>query len=279
MIWVSAALVLVVSALTVFVLGLLRSHAELLRRLGELESQTLEAPQERPVPVDARPLPDGVVARPAEVERASVVAIRGIDADLQPFELRIPEAGTAYVLLSFLSTTCLTCLDIWRDIIETGAEASQVEGGRDSATVLIVLKGREEENLGKVRALTPDTPVPVVLSADAWTDLSVPGSPYFALIEADGHTVVGAGSAQSWEQLKSLASDAMLELSVVADMAAGTLPSNGYRSIIEREDEDLRRGGVFPGDPSLGESLGLDEDPDAALDVVRAVGVEGEGNS
>ena len=39
MIWIAAALTLVVAVLALFVLGLLRSHAELLRRLAALEAE------------------------------------------------------------------------------------------------------------------------------------------------------------------------------------------------------------------------------------------------
>jgi hypothetical protein len=274
MVWISTALILVVALQMLFVLGLLRSHAELLTRISQLENQSRDTSPAQPSALTA--MPDGVVPMPERVDSTAISAVVGIDPNLQPFNLKLSEASEAYVLLSFLSTTCLTCLDIWRDIIETGTPAGRIEAGEQAAEVLLILKGREEENLGKVRALAADTPVPVVMSGDAWSELSVPGSPYFSLIDARTGSVVGAGSAQSWEQLRSLASDAMLELAVVAGTAA-----DGYRSIIEREDEALRSAGILPGDPSLTAPLVIEEEPepDTSVGRIETIGSRGVSTS
>jgi hypothetical protein len=259
MIWVDAALTLAVAVLALFVLGLLRSHAELLRRITELAGRpTADAANGSGSRLET--MPEGVLPVPDEVARTPVSKIGGVDCDLRPYEQRLRDLREQYLLVAFLSTTCLSCLEIWRDIIEAGAEAAPIEAGDDAAALLLVLKGREEENLGKARALAVDTPVPVILSAEAWAELEVPGSPYFALIDVSGERVMGAGSAQSWEQLKSLASDAMLELSLATapPRRSGNGRGGGYRSIIEREDEDLRRAGLHPGDPSLTGPVHLD---------------------
>jgi hypothetical protein len=195
-------------------------------------------------------MPAGVVPRPDRIAMPTVAAIEGLDTGLDAYRLALVEIPAAYLLVAFLSTTCLTCLDIWRDMIDAGDEAVRIVAGDTATSVIIVLKDRENENLAKAAALARETRVPVVFSGSTWSELAVPGSPYFALIATADQRVVGAGSAQSWGQLRSLATDGMLEIA----FAAGKAPSNGrggYRSIIEREDEELRRAGIHPGHPSL----------------------------
>jgi hypothetical protein len=238
MTWVVAALTVTVGVLTLFVLGLLRSHGELMRRIADLEA--------RPSPGSLAP---GVVPRPDKIAQPVVPLIEGLDTGLDPYRLVVGEVPEPYLLVAFLSTTCLSCLDIWRDIIDGRDEAARVVAGDAVASVMIVLKGREYENLGKASALAAETPVPVVFSGTAWLELEVPGTPYFALIATADQRVVGAGSAQSWGQLRSLASDGMLEISFAAKGSSNG--RDGYRSIIEREDEELRRAGIHPGHPSL----------------------------
>jgi len=273
MIWVVAALTLVVALLTLFVLGLLRSHAELLRAVNDLKADPTHDHDgsDHNGSASRHQMPDGVVPAPDQIPQRTIERLTGIDADLREIEIDLTDVSDPYILLSFISTTCLTCMDIWRDIIETGVEAERIEAGDSSAAVFIVLKGREEENLGKARALAEETPVPVLFSAQAWDVLDVPGSPYFTLIDAGSGSVVGAGSAQSWHQLRSLASDGMLEIALASTLDVGTAGNGtrGYRSIIEREDDDLRRAGILPGDNSLAASLVVDEVEDAAPEVER----------
>jgi hypothetical protein len=252
MTWVVAALTVVVAVQTLFVLGLLRAHADLLGRVAALA----ERPPV-PAPEPSRDeMPEGVVPVPATVAQTTVSSIEGFDHELEPYRLAIGDVPEPYLLVAFLSTSCFSCLDIWRDVIEAGEGARTVAAGDDEAALVIVLKGREHENLGKAVALARETPVPVALSGSAWSELEVPGSPYFALIDTAEQRVVGAGSAQSWEQLRSLASDGMLELAFAARPSSN---GGGYRSIIEREDDDLARAGIHPGHVSLTAPLLEDE--------------------
>jgi hypothetical protein len=263
MIWLVAALTVVVAIMTLFLLGLLRSLAEIQQRLAEREERGDPAPS----PFSTT-LPDGVVPAPERVEEATLTAIDGLDPHLEPSRTAVADVPHPYLLVAFLGTTCFTCLDIWRDMIEAGDDARTVAAGDDVASVMIVLKGREHENLGKARALAAETAVPVVFSTQAWTDLEVPGSPYFTLIATADARVVGAGSAQTWEQLRSLAGDGMLELSIAAGSARNGGSGRGYRSIIESEDAELKRGGIYPGHPSLTAPLTSEE-----LDGAREVAI------
>ena len=94
--------------------------------------------------------------------------------------------------------------------------------GDAAASVMIVLKGREQENLGQGPGPRGgDTGAGRVLGHRLVGDGGA-RSPYFALIATADERVVGAGSAQSWGQLRSLATDGMLEVTF-ADRAS----SNG----------------------------------------------------
>lgn len=237
MIHVVAALTLVCLGLLVLCAGMLRSIGDLLERVGELER--------RPRPPGERELAAGVVAPPTgDGPVQTVSALEGVDADLAWFRRDLADFGTEYVLLAFLSTTCLTCLDIWRDMIEAGDDARAVVADDDRAAVVVVLRGREEENLGKARALAGRTVPPVVFAGALWEDLEIPGSPYFTLVRVSDRSVVGAGSAQAFDQLASLAHDAMLELALTGS-------DRSYAGLIASEDRELRAAGLLPGDPSL----------------------------
>ena len=73
------------------------------------------------------------------------------------------------------------------------------------------------------------------MSSAAWDAYTVPGSPYFVLVEQG--VVAGEGSATAWGQVMSLLSDAL------ADRAeAPTIP---------RVDAALAAAGIGPGHPSL----------------------------
>jgi hypothetical protein len=242
MIWLVAALTVAVALLAFLVLGVLRSHAEVLAALnGAVSSQGGAAGEGVPMPEGVLPPPDGV-------SDAELDVLNGQDMDLRAVEISVVAGPEAFFLIAFLSTTCLTCMDIWRDVIAGGEEGGVIDAGAGGrAAVAIALKGRELENLGKARALADETPVPVVFSQEAWDRLEIPGSPYFALLERRTGRIVGAGSAQTWSQIVSLASDGMLELSV----HLGTGRSSGYRGIIAREDDELRRAGIEAGHPSL----------------------------
>jgi hypothetical protein len=252
MTWVVAALTLVVGLQMILLLGVLRSHADVIERVKPQQGRVAEGGSA----TTALTMPDGVLAPPESVAEHALATVRGQDLDLRPTEIGVAEGSGQYLLIAFLSTTCLTCLDIWRDVISGGAASASIDAGAGgTAEVVLVLKGRELENLGKAQALAEETPVPVLFGQEAWDALEVPGSPYFALIERSSTKVVGAGSAQSWSQIVSLASDGMLELSVEAQNGG----TGGYQGIIAREDDDLRRAGIIPGHPSLTLPITIDD--------------------
>jgi hypothetical protein len=166
--------------LVVLVAALLRSHAEILRRLG---------------PDDAAPrLPDSPTGIRAEVAAPELAGITPTgDA------VKLAFHGTP-TLLAFLSSGCTSCIAFWEKLGDS-RPAPELH-------TVIVTRGADREQVAKLRRLAPDA-VPVVMSSQAWEDYGVPGTPYFVLVE-DG-TIQGEGVATTWSALASLVGDAVEE--------------------------------------------------------------------
>jgi hypothetical protein len=165
--------------LLVLVAGLLRSHAEILRRLGPSGS---------------------VLAAPASAPRragdAPAAALTGStpDGDAVALDFSGPGAPT---LLAFLTSGCSTCAGFW----ETLGESRLAPG----VQTVVVTHGADRERPARLRELAPAA-IPVVMSSRAWKDYAVPGAPYFVLVDG---TIRGEGVATTWPALASLVSDAI----------------------------------------------------------------------
>jgi hypothetical protein len=165
--------------LVLLVAGLLRSHAEILRRLG-------------PAGDDARPAPPPG-PRP---ERAAPVA--GVTPEGDAVALDFGGGASRPTLLAFLTTGCSVCAGFWGALGERRLPGVQT---------VIVTHGSERERPARLRSLAP-AGVPVVMSSRAFEDYAVPGSPYFVLVDGG---VLGEGSASSWEAVASLVGDALAD--------------------------------------------------------------------
>ena len=183
--------------LVLLVAALLRSHAEILRRLG---------------PEGAAP---GLPEPPAGV-RADAAAPEIAGATPTGDAIKLAFGGTP-TLLAFLSSGCTSCAGFWGALGQ-----DRLVHGLQS---VIVTRGPDREQRSKLRSLAPAT-VPVVMSSTAWEDYAVPGSPYFVLVE-DG-TVRGEGVASTWDALASLVRDAIEEQRGVDErlVAAGIGPEH-----------------------------------------------------
>lgn len=173
----SAETVLLV-LLIVLVAALLRSHAELLRRLGPDDASS------------SIPDPPGAVRADTAAPELAGVTPTG-DA------VKLAFHGTP-TLLAFLSSGCTSCGAFWEQL----GDSRPAPGLR----TVIVTRGADREQPAKLRRLAPDG-VPVVMSSQAWADYHVPGTPYFALVE-DGE-IRGEGVATTWSGLASLLGDAI----------------------------------------------------------------------
>ena len=205
--------------LVVLVAGLLRSHAEILRRLGQSGD-----PARDTVPPPARAQRTGAELLPAPLTGSTPHG----DAIALSFD------GTASrpTLLAFLTSGCGTCAGFWETLAEPRLP-------RVIQTV-IVAHGAERERPVRLRELAPNG-IPVVMSSEAWEDYGVPGAPYFVLVDG---VVRGEGVATTWQALASLVSDA------IEDQREPTFTDAGSRRA-RRVDDTLAAAGIGPDHPSL----------------------------
>jgi hypothetical protein len=201
--------------LLVLVAGLLRSNAEILRRLGpDGEAQPAVAPPP---------------ARPRSAAESRAAALSGSSPDGDVMALSFDGAGSAPTLLAFLTSGCTTCAGFWETLGERRLPPS--------VQTVIVTRGSDRERPARLRTLAP-LGVPVVMSSQAWDDYRVPGAPYFVLVDG---AVRGEGVATTWQALASLVSDA------ITDQQAGDSGTHRAREI----DLTLAAGGIGPEHPSL----------------------------
>jgi hypothetical protein len=208
--------------LVVLVVGLLRSHAEILRRLGPArEDREPEWQHDSPLPEPGQR---------AGVREGHDIVGTTLAGDAVQIGLGTEAPPT---LLAFLSSGCSVCARFWDDLRSRRKPAELPSGIR----LVTVTKDVSEESPSRLRELAGD--VPVVLSSTAWQDYGAPAAPYFVYVR--GAEVHGEGSASDWRQIASLLRDA------VAD---GSYERNGERRTGE-VDRILASAGIGPGHPSL----------------------------
>jgi hypothetical protein len=205
--------------LLVLVAGLLRSHAEILRRLGPVAEDPAE-------PISPPPATE---RRPAGLRPA---ALTGATPGGEPLTLSFEGAGSMPTLLAFLTSGCGTCQGFW-DTLGERRLPPQVQ-------TVIVTHGSDRESPSRLRKLAPGG-VPVVMSSQAWSDYGVPGSPYFVLVDG---VVRGEGVATTWQALASLVGDAIED-----EREAARLDGGSRRA--RRVDATLAAAGIGPEHPSL----------------------------
>ena len=188
--------------LTLFVIALLRSHAEILRRL-ELLQPADRAVQRPEAATGARPAPAIAGATPSGGARRIATE-------------------TGELLLAFLSSGCATCASLIDSVAERGAVALPRE-----LRVVVITKDPQVERVKRFRPL--EGIVDVVMSTDAWDAYAVPGSPYF--VHVDHGAVAGEGSASAWAQVASLLGDAIDDLPRVDSTLAAAGIGPGHPSL------------------------------------------------
>jgi hypothetical protein len=172
--------------LVVLVAGLLRSHAEILRRLGPPPAE--HAGELVPPPTVPRTRADTVAA-----------ALTGATLHGEPLTLSFQGAGSLPTLLAFLTSGCSTCQGFWETLGEPRLPSD--------VQIVIVTRGPDRESPARLSKLAP-AGTPVVMSSQAWSDYAVPGAPYFVLVDG---IVRGEGVATTWHALASLVGDAIAD--------------------------------------------------------------------
>ncbi|MGI9659652.1 MAG: hypothetical protein ACR2OD_12140 [Gaiellaceae bacterium] len=225
-----AAETVLIALLVVLVAGLLRSHAEILRRLHEIDSRASD--QDPSEGTSGAELLPGEGMAPVRADDASAPAIDG--ASLAGDTVRVGFAPGAETLLAFLTSGCSVCRDLWAQL------DSATRGPLAGVRVVVVAKDRKLESVSKLRKLAPDG-VSVVLSSEAWEDFSVPASPYFVHVGVNAE-IAGEGVSSSWDGVISLLADARADLDEHGVDGAGRM---------RRVEDELERAGVGPDHPSL----------------------------
>lgn len=226
------ALGLVIVFLGLLVLGLLRSHADILKRLDSLGAGLAEGHDH-----GAR---IGLTAKPAGSE-AFAPEIAGITPDGEPVVVA-PLSGAEPTLVAFLSTSCSSCIPFWEML-----DAPTRHFGDHRHRVVIVTRGEEEESPTRAGSLARGSAT-VVMSSDAWDDYEVPGAPYFVVTHRDSGGIVGEGTATNFGALEEFLRDSANDLSWDRRRAAEHDPTDIEES---RVDAELRAAGMAPGDPRL----------------------------
>jgi hypothetical protein len=206
---------LLLALLVLLVGGLLRSHAEILRRLDELQ-------------------PAGsATAAPARASTASH-DISGVTLAGDALHLGVTRPGSPS-LLAFLTSGCTTCQGFWEAFADPRTRLPAGVG------LVVVTKDPSHESPVRLRDLAPPG-VPVVMSSAAWLDYDVPASPYFVHVDGRGE-LAGEGTAQRFDQVISLLTDA------VDDAADPDGHGSAERAL--RAERELEAAGIGPDHPSL----------------------------
>lgn len=211
-----------IALLAVLVVGLLRSHAEILKSLHDLgvredSSAPVQAPRVRPRPSHGADTPSDLAG---QTLTGSTLHIGVTDTEVR-------------TLLAFMSSGCSACIGLWEDMRSEDPTA-QLSNTR----LVVVTKGPEAESQSRLTELAPPG-ITVIQTTEAWESYGVPVTPYFVLVDGPTGEIVGEGSASSWKQVNSLIMQAV-----------GDRDAAGSGSEM-RADAELRRAGIGPGHSSL----------------------------
>lgn len=205
--------------LAALVVGLLRSHAEILKALHDLGYRP--DAEEIGQPVGIRPRPRLAAGAPPDIAGVTPTGSA----------VHVGVTGTdSRTLLAFLSTGCSSCLPLWESL----RTERPVEGLADTRLV-VVTKGPEAESPSRLAQLAPPG-ITVVQTSEAWEAYGVPVTPFFMLVDGTSGDVLGEGSATTWAQVISLIVQAGDDRDSLGELKA---------------DRELRRAGIGPGHPSL----------------------------
>ncbi|MGI8710655.1 MAG: hypothetical protein ACR2LA_06655 [Acidimicrobiales bacterium] len=248
---------LVIAVLGLLVVGLLRSHAEILKRLHDLgagiEPGAAEAPSPaRPESTSPRPGSPGypvmpqVPSPPDREDFTGAADIVGVAPDgSETVSVRVVGAGHD-TIVAFLSSGCLTCQRFW-DAFRKPRKLRLPAGAR----LVVVTKGPDGDSASAVAGLAPPG-FPTVMSSEAFVDYDVPGSPYFVFVHGPTGRVRGEGTGPDWDQVSALLSQAGGDAELTAALAPNAVAKPDADTEREaRIDRELYDAGILPGDPSL----------------------------
>jgi hypothetical protein len=194
---------ILLALLAVVVVSLLRSHAEVLRRLpgpDDEHDHDHEHEHDTSIPVGSR-LPEELPTPRRRASEAHDIVGATLDGD----HVVVSAASGSDTLFAFLSSGCLTCQGFWEGLHPDVRKP--LPGG---ARVVVVVKDAAFESPSKLARLAPPD-VPVVQSSAAWEDFGVRMSPYFCFVDGETGDVRSEGAAMTWDQVSSLLTDALFD--------------------------------------------------------------------
>jgi hypothetical protein len=224
---------LVVLLLALLVGGLLRSHAEILRRLEGMASDNASL---------LRPSGHSPPAVPASPRREPGPAPDIAGRTLRGEPVKVTVSGHGGTILAFMSSGCSSCSGFWQAF-----EADRGDPLPGGARLVVVTRDDSMESPSRLEALAPPE-IPLVMSSAAWEAYQVPMTPYFVHVEGSSGTIAGEGRAETWAQVLSLLGDA------VRDRAGRPEGGGGGAARQSRVDSELELAGIRAGHPSLYES-------------------------
>jgi hypothetical protein len=211
--------------LVILVAGLLKSHAEILRRLDSLGAAEDSDPVTRPRQ-----------AATTGIETAPSDHLTGVAPDGSAINVSLTH-GSGETLLAFLSTGCASCRVFWQEL------SDEAEMPTPTTRPIVVTKGPSSESPARVAELAGPK-MRVVMSDDTWDDFKIPVTPYFMLVDRSGG-IVGEGSATNLGRLLDLFRRS------AADATPVRMSTRGREKFT---DGRLSESGVAPGDSSLYEN-------------------------
>lgn len=227
-----AVLGVLLAVALLFLVALLRSHAEILRRLAAIESAWDAGV---PVGVEGPRAGDPLQLDHARAGgAANDIAGQTLSGDALKVSLGLDAPDT---LLAFMGTGCHACAPLWDGLRD---DAIPTPGG---ARLVVVTKGPERERLGRLLELAP-AEAEVVMSTAAWSDFAITSTPHFVLVR--NGQIAGRGSATSWQQITGFLSDADEDDRIYE--ARGRLDTEARAARAERALADA---GIGPQHPSL----------------------------
>jgi hypothetical protein len=222
MVVVTIITALLLAVALVYIVALLRSHADILRRLAALEERAAAGGSVAPE------VSGGEVTTAGPI---SGTTLRG-DSVTLAFG-----PGSPVTLLAFLTSGCASCAPLW-DGLHEGRGVDSL-----APRVAVVTHDAMRESPTRLDRLAP-AGTEVIMSSAAWADYAVPGSPHFVLTDGAGG-ILGRGSALSWSQLQTMVADAR------ADARRAAEPARTTEQRVERSEGALASAGIGPGHPSL----------------------------
>jgi hypothetical protein len=252
MTFVVIMLSVVVALLAVLVTGLLRSHAEILRRLHELgagadtdEAGEAARAERDHAPDDALPRPTrGRTHARSQPRGRAVWDITGttLAGDAVALGLTgVPHDTT----LMFLSSGCTTCAAFWEALASPGT-LSLPPGAR----LVVVTREARSESPAELAELAPSG-VTLVMSDAAWSDYQVAGSPYVVHVDGPTGRILGEGTGLDWPQVSRLLAQATGDLAYAGHTGRRRSKAASDAERERRMDDELIAAGILPGDERL----------------------------